>query len=279
VVVAAALSARRLDPLRCTDTELPPELLLIGKLLALALLWGLGPLWSPELFLPFLEPLDALRGAWPWLRRVFGALLPLGACGLLLNVAPRASALSLGGVVLSSILLSRVVYSNTYLLYGLVLVLIGLHEGRQIPSRVLRLQLVIIYLGAGLNKLLEPDWRSGRYFEFWTSEILHHGPYRWAAAQLPPGTLSSIACWLVIAAELALAGLLLTRRTQRLGMALGVGFHVGMLAFTAGRLSWLFMYPMLACYLALARWPRDDTPRWQVAAVFALAALVLAFSA
>lgn len=245
------------NPLVCRGTDLPPNLLISGKLLAFWLLVRRGPAWIPRVHLPFLQTFDQLGPATSVLERSMAVAFLLFTVALLLNRSPRLSCLVLGTLVLTGIVMDRTTFSNNVTLAGSLLLLIGLHEpGR--PPWLPRAQLVLVYFGAGLNKLLDPDWQSGVFFEFWTRSILEHQLYMELAAALPPLLLSKAMCWFVIATELLLAVGLALPRLYRWILPAGILFHVGMLVFTGGTVSWLFLYVMWAGFVAVAPWP--DTP-------------------
>ena len=82
------------------------------------------------------------------------------------------TAFLLGMSLLLSVLASKAYYGNNKTFCGLMLVLASLHQPGQSPW-MLRLQMVIVYFGAGLNKLLDPDWRSG---VFWPSLLSARRP-------------------------------------------------------------------------------------------------------
>lgn len=242
------------NPLVCGDTSLPANRLLSAKLLALFLLAHLGPLWTPRIHLPFLRFLDHLGPAAPVLELGMTVALLCFAGTLLLNRIPRASCFALGFLVLLGILMDRTVYSNNKTFAGAFLLLLGLQEPDR-PPLILRAQLVLVYFGAGLNKLLDPDWRGGIFFEFWTHAVLDHTLYMEVAELLPPLVLSKAMSWFVMFTEFGLALGFAMPGLVPWVIAFGILFHVGMLVFTGGEISWVFLYAMSAAFVAVARWP------------------------
>lgn len=258
---------RSWNPLACGGTALPANVLLSGKLLALWLMVHRGPTWSARIHLPFVPVFDRLGPVEPFLLDAVTAAFLLFTVTLLVNRIPRTSCVALGTIVLLTIAMNRTAYANNLTFAGSFLLLLGLQDGRPAEGDdgsaqgdglrwLLRAQLVLVYLGAGVNKLLDADWRSGVYFEFWTHRILEHELYVEMAAALPPLLLSKAMCWFVIGTELALAIGFALPRLYRWVIAAGVFFHVGMLVFTGGQISWLFLYVMCASYAAVAPWPR-----------------------
>jgi hypothetical protein len=250
-----------LNPLRCSGTKLPPNLLLAAKLIALPLLWFNAPGGIPEPFLPFLSIFD--RIGHPAL--VQGALriaAYIGAIGIALNQAVRLSCILLGGAMMLSILSCRGSYYNNAVFYSLVLILIGL-EGKErseskgaIPIHapsLLRLQVVLVYAGAGLDKLLDHDWWSGQFFENWTL-IIQQTLYLKLKALFPSMVLSRIVSAMTIATELGLAVSLLIPRWSLIAVRVGVVFHTA-LSFFIGNTFGFFYFAILASYLAFVPWP------------------------
>lgn len=251
------------SPVACHGTALAPSVLLAAKLLVLYV-WIVGVKFAPDVhlpFLPFLDAVPAIPGARTLATLVFGA----ASLAILLNHRVRLASFTCGALVLASVLSSRLAYSNSRTFLGLLFVWIALQDPalRDLGGRwMLRAQLALVYGGAGLNKLLDPDWRSGRFFEHWTLEVLELPRHASAAALLPEGLLWSGLGWITIVAELGLASLFAATLWRRgltpWAVAAGLGLHTGMLVYTAGEISWVFLYAMGAAYLCLADPPPRD---------------------
>jgi hypothetical protein len=252
--------AERANPLVCVGTPLPPPVLLAAKLMVVFLFVADYVPLRPDPFVPFLGIFDSI-GPDSWLWPGLHAALVGSSIALMLNRGVRVSSFAIGFVVLVSILSSRRFFANSPFLFAAALMLIGLQNGGR-TSWMLRAQLVLIYFGAGLNKLLDADWRGGRYFEFWTSEILGLDWYRRLAEVLPDMALSSFFGWLTIVVELGLALAFVFPSWTPGAVAAGLAFHTGLLVFTEGRISWIFLYGMAALYLTLARWPTPPVQVW-----------------
>src|SRR4051812_27819491 len=121
-------------------------------------------------FLPFGRSLDAATPATTRLWQLLGLAL---AALLALNIRVRWAALALGTLILVQVTVSSAYYENNRTYAGLVLVMAGLSTDRR--GRLVRLQVLLLYFAAALNKLLDTDWRSGRYMlEFSdVSGVLH----------------------------------------------------------------------------------------------------------
>lgn len=254
----------RWNPFACDSTSLAPNHLLAAKLLVLYVFAVGGVRVRPRPRVPFHPAFDAIGDSPLW--DAFPLLFAGLALALFFNRMVRAASLGLGLIILLSVLSSRLYFSNNNVLFAVTLMLIGLQErgpdgeGPGPNGWMLRAQLALIYLGAGLNKLLDVDWRSGRFFEYWTGEILGLGWYGRAAEALPPLALSQSMGWLTIGVELGLAAAFAVPRWTGPAVAVGLAFHAGMLAFTGGEISWVFLYGMTALYLTVVRWP-SPAPR------------------
>jgi hypothetical protein len=233
-------------------TELPPNVLLMGKLLVAAFLI------SPQLpisdgYLPFVTALDGLVPH-EIFRLVLGTVFVCAALCVLFNVSVRTSCFVAGSAVLVSMLASKPFYSNNGLFGGLLLVLAGLYEHR-VGCWMLRLQVAIMYFGAGLNKLLEPDWRSGQFFQHWFGEIHQHSWFIKAGDAMPHLLFSQVTSFSIIVLELALVPALLYRRTSPLAIWTVIAYHTAILVLMGSTFG-VFYYLIAASMLAFADWPQ-----------------------
>ncbi|HZT33487.1 MAG TPA: DUF393 domain-containing protein [Bryobacteraceae bacterium] len=165
----------------------------------------------------------------------------------------RAACLTLGGSILLAVLSSKAYYGNNKTFCGLALFLAGLYEPGQEPW-LLRWQLALVYLGAGLNKLMDADWRSGQFFEHWAVTRLRQSLYLAADALLPPMLLAKFMCWTTILTELGLSLGFLVRRAWYWAVWVGVLFQAALMLFT-GTTFTMFFYAMEAALLVFVDWP------------------------
>jgi len=252
----SALYARH--PLICGSSSLPPAVLLAAKLAVLtALVPRLRHGFEPP-FLPFWTTLDhpAIAIVWPW---ILGTLFFPGAILVLFNLSPRLGAFCSSLALLLDLVAGRLRFSNSTLLLDLLLLIFALSGPRDTRRWVLRAQLALVYGGAAFNKLLHPDWQNGQFFSFWTREILH---LEWFTQldRVSNGQLAVAMGWLTIAVEAALAALACWPRATPIFIGVGLAFHVGMLAFTGGAISWVFLQVMLIAYMAFKSGPVSAPP-------------------
>ena len=175
-----ALAARvSWNPLRCGGTALPPHLLLMAKLIALCLLLTNHVRLLTEPFLPFLPFFNYLPPV--LFQRTLQIVFVGAAVALLFNRSVRLSCFLLGFTIILGVLSSKAYYGNNKFFCGAILFLTSLN----VPW-LLKAQMVIVYFGAGINKLFDPDWQSGQFFDHWAQVRLKHGLYITAASWLPP---------------------------------------------------------------------------------------------
>jgi hypothetical protein len=94
------------------------------------------------------------------------------------------------------------------------------------PERVLAIQCVLLYFGAGFWKLWNPGWHSGELL-YANLQGMWATPLGFALARLDlPAAFWAGASLAIIGVELLLGPLLIMRRTRRLAFVLGAGFHL-----------------------------------------------------
>jgi hypothetical protein len=257
-VARSAFTLRRartllLEPFRISNTELPENVLLLAKTLTLAFLaTGQFRLLSWH-FLPFLRFFDRLGSpaVFHW-TLVF--IFLAAAAALFYNYRVGLCCLVLGGVILVSLLSSRVYFENNRAYCACILLLAGLSARQQKPW-ALRLQVVLVYFGAALNKLLQADWRSGQFFAYWFGQV--HHPQLWAhlASVVPAMPLAQFVCWATITTEFVLVAGFLVPKWYSWSIWLAAAYHTTLLVVMNSTFG-MFYYAMLASYLAFVEWPK-----------------------
>jgi hypothetical protein len=239
------MALARLNPLRCDGTALPVPLLLMLKVLLLVRLPA--PFDKPfEPFLGFLNQLDPAPLTWVTL---------LATAAIFLNQKVRLASFLLGCVLLLELLSNRATYSNTKTFTALLFFMTGLYEER-LGAWLVRLQVVVLYFGAALHKLLERDWQTGVFFHYWAGTSLQRPLYQWAESMLPGLWLAKFFCWTVIGLEFCLAAAFLWRRAWAQAVWASLLFHIAITVFTGQR--FFFFYPIQAAMLAFVDWPEGD---------------------
>jgi len=248
-----AIPAVIANPLKLTGADLPPQIVLLCRLLALSLLLTNHQAQIQTPFLPFLDIFDAFPPE-PF-QFTLRALLVIGSLGLLFTRNIRTFAVVAGSALLLAVLSSRGYYGNNKTFTGLLLILSALSNPAG-PPRLIHWQLALVYFGAGLNKALDADWQSGQFFHHWATDRLANPVYIWLSAQLPPLAAGKLFCWTTIAAELALSVLALIPRFHPAYIWISGLFQSGLLLFTGDPFN-LFFYSMQSSLFAFARWPEQ----------------------
>jgi len=248
-------AAAALNPLRMSGTALPPNLLMAAKLLALCYVLSGRLLVLPDGFLPFIPYLEHFNGS-DLYRYALQTIFVTAALALWTNRFVRISCLLVGSTLLLAIFSSESYYHNNLLYTGLFFVIAGLYDPR-VGSLAFRAQLAVIYLGAGLNKLLDSDWRTGAFVQDWLRPP--HYPsghiYGQLASLLPGFTASALLSWFAILSEFVLIPLLLVPRFVPLAILVGVSYHTGLVLLTGGSTFGMFWYALVATYVSLLHWP------------------------
>ena len=246
--------AERWAPFRFHGTALAPAELLSAKLLVSYFLLSKGD-FGGEVFLPFWLGLDRIPIDPSTLRAIIWWSFHAFAVLVIFNWRPRLGAFGAGVVLLWGLFASRLDYSNSRLFFGVFLILIGLQDGSKWTKGALRLQIVFLYGGAALNKLLDPAWRDGSALDHLCGNILNLANWHLITGVLPVFVFG----WIVIATEALLAVGFCRRRWVTQSIWLGLVFHLGMLIFTRGQLSWIFLYAMGVAFIAIAP-PIQESP-------------------
>ena len=239
------------NPLRFTGTELPTQLLILVKVLALVVLLVNHVRILPDPWLPFIPGIDWLPPA--LFQRALQTAFVTSALALLLNRRVRVASLVLGSTMLLAVVSSKSYYGNNKTFCGLMFFLTGLYVPGKQPW-TLRFQLAITYFGAGLNKLLDHDWQTGVFFENWAVHRLHQPWYIALDSVLPPMLLARLMCWTTIITELGTVPAILIRRLYPFAVCANILFQSSLLLFT-GTTFTLFFYSMTAASLAFVTWP------------------------
>lgn len=244
-------------PLNIHGTALPPNLLLMAKLIVVLLLTKgyFDKIQSP--FLPLVSVFEYIP--WPYAFKLgLQSVFVVASLTLLVNIRVRTSAFLVGLVFLVVPLVARGSYTNGHFFCASMLMLTGLYHNA-LSVWLLKMQIVIMYLGSGLNKLLLDDWHTGHYMDYWLRHVKPSSLYDSLAGLLSPLLLAKLLCWGTIGVEFFLAAALLKRGCY--GVAVGVGFlfHVISLAF-AGHDFGAFGPAMLAAYLVFFSWPSEREP-------------------
>lgn len=251
------LADPRGKPWRVMGTPMPPQVLLMGKLLFLLLLYHGFPGKIRDPFIPFISSLDGFL-AWPGLfETVLLTCFYAAGLFLLLNIAVRRASLLLGIVLVLTLLASKPVFRNHLFITGCLFLLAGLHKKDEHPW-LLYLQFSIIYFGASLNKALDPDWHTGQFMHTWLLDRRANPFYTTLAPMLPQYTLAMFLSWFAIGSEAAAAILFAIGRTRVFAVWLTLLFHWTLFVLLRGAVFGHFLEDILIALILFLAWPRGE---------------------
>jgi predicted DCC family thiol-disulfide oxidoreductase YuxK len=239
--------------LRLDGTELPPPMLLAAKLAVVCLVLRMTWRDLPNPFLPFVPAFDYFRHT-PFGWGLKAAVL-IGSAAVLFNYRVRAACLLIGSAFLVGILASRPYFENNIMYLGCLLFLLGLYEPRTGPW-LIRAQIIVVFFAAALNKLLDANWRSGEFFDYWASVYVNKSFYFRLGSWLPEMLLARTMSWMTIFIEFGIALGLLFRRSRVWAIWLGLLLATGQ-NFLTERTFGVFFYVMPISYLTFVAWPRS----------------------
>lgn len=243
---------RTMNPLNVRGTAMPPNLLLMAKVVTVVFLVSYELSELSDHFVPLLGFFADL-GSPLTFRRVLQVGFVVAAVSLLLNRRVRTSSFVLGAVIWVSILSSHLYYENNRMFAASILLLAGLSS----PGRrwsLVQLQVIVLYFGAALNKVLSTDWLTGQFFDTWAGLSSWGGAYGDVSSLLPSMGLAILMSWIAIVTEIVLLGAFCIPRLFPFAIWLGVAYHTGLFLIT-GRTFGLFWFAILSSYLAFVAWP------------------------
>ncbi|GMQ33241.1 hypothetical protein Ataiwa_15130 [Algoriphagus taiwanensis] len=216
-------------------------------------------------FLPFIPGLETIS-QWPFLFYLLDAIYWVCLAMVFLGYRFQRFSLILGLLVFFSILGSKTQFSNSFLFSGSLLFLIGLY--RPGMEWIFRIQIALLYIGAGVNKLLDPDWQSGQYFIFFFSEVYPNSLFQMASVIMGEFSVAKILSWLTIIIEFTFGLWVLTGKKPILLFFSIQGFHLTMLLLTSGELSYIFYFLMAVSGYLILPWQEIVDQKQQSAFVF-----------
>ena len=190
---------------------------------------------------------------------------------LLFSPFTRACALGLALLICLQVEISPTWFAHNRLFVASLLVMVSFTSRRF--TRLPRVQVAFVYAVAAVDKLLEPAWRDGRFFESFVAQLARFG-LMWSPAG-HVGAPNTLASWLeshgshplwmlvgivVIAGELLLVLCFLAR--WRIGAWLNAAFHVSVFALTGSTMGQFFFAGAAASLLLV---DEKELPRaWPV---------------
>lgn len=212
-----------------------------------------GYLSDPFLaFLPILERANDYPGTFGTTLKV---LFMLSGTLLLFNVRVRAMAAILGLVILLALLSSKPLFRNHLFICSGAFILAALSDNKKDPW-LLYIQLSLIYFGAFINKIVQPDWWTGQFMDNWLQA--HHANviYTHVKGYMPDMILPKLLSWGSMLVEVTIAALLLIRKRHALAVWMILLFHTLLFSATAFRFGHFFE-DILIFLLVFRKWPEE----------------------
>lgn len=238
-----------------TNPQSALPLLFAARMMVIFLIWvrGMDNVLPP--FLPFIESIESLRG-FPKLFKFLDWIYWISLVMVFTGVRFRAFSLVISCLIFYSILSSKLQFSNSFLYSGCIFFLIGIYKSGL--EWMFKLQIALLYLGAGLNKILDPDWISGQYFDFFFTEPYSNQLYISVSKLFPSKLLASLFGVFTILTEFSLGIWVLIGKRRYLLVILIHGFHLAMLILTAGALSYIFYFLMAVSSYLILPWAEKE---------------------
>jgi len=233
-----------------SSSNLPVNISLMAKLLAIVVL--LNPyLYFVDRKLPFLEIINLL-GEPTQLKIVLLVLVFGGSLLILSGYFIKWGCLLIAFSILITELSCMPCYADSRMYIFCLFFLLSLFKDSY-SLWLLRCQIVLLYFGAGLNKLFDLDWQSGQYIEYWIGIYIIE--YKNVSSLLPNLVLSKIISWSTILIELSLAFFFINKRFFIHGVLLALFLH-GTSVFIVQHTFGSFIPGVAISFLVFIEWPK-----------------------
>jgi hypothetical protein len=246
---------QRLGSLRFGQVERNLPLLFVARMLVLYWIWLAGKTHILIPFLPFWPPLDHLKSISEYYF-IFNAVYWIALFFILIDFHYKKFAIVVSLLIFFQIASSVSAYSTSFLFLGCLFLLIGLYK----PGLewIFRIQIGLLYFGAGLNKLLDPDWQSGQYFIHFLDQVYPNSLNKLLVGWLGLEFLAKCLSVLTVVIELSLAFWTFSGKKPLQLVICILIFHLSFLVFTMGELSFVYLFLMAAGSYLLLPWIRKD---------------------
>lgn len=242
-------------PWRTDKADMRWNVLLMCKLLVVLLVLNGFPSKITDPYLPHLAFFRIFEAV-PNLFKYTLQILFVG-CGLavLFNFRTRLMSGILGTTIILFLIGSMPAFRNHILICGCALLLASFHHKDETPF-LLYYQLALVYFGAAINKVLQPDWWNGMYMHHWMTEILNNNLYTYANVN---GSLltAKMLSWFSMFLELLVAFLLCFKKYRPIAIKLILFFHLILFTVTRERFGH-FLDSILLILIAFIAMPNSE---------------------
>lgn len=233
----------------------PVNIDLIFKLLAINVLFNTY-LFRNDIKLPFMDFMNEI-GKFNQLPWVITIVTLIGIVIILFSMAPRLGSVLIAMGMFVTIIGCKPCYSDSRMYVFSLFVLLALYDKR-FGVKFLRLQVIILYFGSGINKLFDIDWQTGQYIGNWLIHKIENPVYIGVSSMFPSMVLAKFLSWSVIITELSIALCFMKKNTFKFGILLGILLHSGSMIVVNGVFG-SFIAATFISYLAFIDWPDKMT--------------------
>lgn len=239
------------QPFRLHNTAMPAELVLIVRAMTIwILLFNELPF---PVRVPIFEILDALPVMFWTYVRIYG--LRFGLLLILFTPFIRVGSALVGSLFLLGLFgcMGCASGAHTYLSFIFIMSALSSHQSGKI---LFKIQTILVYFAAALNKGTEIGWWDGGYFEAMMFDRYQHPFYMEIAKIFPPNRLSMFMGIFVLLIEAMMVILLSRRIWVGYAMILGIFFHTSitvMMGITFGP----FWVQIMLSYIAFIELPKQ----------------------
>lgn len=237
------------------SSNMLPNLLLTNKLLFLLLVFNGFYALINDPFLPFISILDEFNYSPNLFKNSMRACFIIFGFMLLFNFKTRVSSITLGLVVILTLLSSKVLFRNHIFIVGCIFLLSGLSNSKGLPWLII-IQMSILYIGTSVNKIFEMDWWNGKFMDNWLGIAIENPIYMNVSNIFPELLLAKVLSWSVIFVELIIGILFLSNKWRSLGIWLIIVFHVSMFTLIHEKFGH-FLQDLLLVLLVFLQWPKE----------------------
>jgi hypothetical protein len=251
-----AKSLSRYYPWRFEQSEIAPNLLLMSKLLILIMIAYQYPIKLQDPYIPFIPALDYFHKIPGVYRGILLTGYLFSTIAIFCNVKIRTASIVLGIVVMLEQLASQPGFKNHVFVCGCFFILVGFTKKGE-DYKFLFWQLALIYLGAFINKVLDPDWHSGAFMHNWLQNARENTPYIVVSQLLPEKWFAIFLSYSALASEGFLGILLFFKRYRKYTFWIILLFHTVLYSFTAFRFGH-FYDDLVIILLIFISWPKGQ---------------------
>lgn len=178
----------------------------------------------------------------------------IGSVLILFSKKTRTGSFLIGTAFLWSVISCRSCLSVAHMYMSVTFIVISL-SNKQTGGWLLKAQLIILYFGAGINKMMDQDWWNGNYFETLMIDRHANSFYSWAADLFEPKFLSKFMGIAAVFLEFIIPVCFLIKKFNKAGLIIGLIFHT-ILILLANDMFGPFYFTIVANYFIFLNWPQ-----------------------